>query len=90
MVANDHIFGLKWSGGLTEERVLSLLSHLPAGLTEMYFHPATVRTDNLKSLMPMYRHVEELQALTSQAVRQAVKASSIQLVTFGHMVGQRT
>jgi predicted glycoside hydrolase/deacetylase ChbG (UPF0249 family) len=89
MVVNDHMFGERWSGGMTETRVLGLLSHLPAGLTEMYFHPATVRTDNLKSLMPVYRHVEEFHALTSQAVRQSVKDNCIQLVTFGYIAGQR-
>lgn len=85
MVVNDHVLGLLWSGAMTEGRVLSLLSHLPGGLTEMYFHPASARTDTLKSLMPMYRHVEELQALTSEAVRQTVKDGGIQLVTFGQM-----
>ena len=75
---------------MTEGRVLGLLAHLPAGLTEMYFHPASARTDKLKELMPAYRHIEELQALTSQAVRQAVKDGGIQLVAFGQMVGQGT
>jgi hopanoid biosynthesis associated protein HpnK len=90
MIVNDHILGLHWSGAMTEGRVLGLLSHLPAGLTEMYFHPANARTDKLKSLMPGYRHIEELQALTSHAVRQAVKDGCIQLVTFGQLAGQRT
>jgi hypothetical protein len=56
----------------------------------MYFHPANARTDKLKSLMPDYRQIEELQALTSQAVRQVVKDGGIRLATFGQMVGQRT
>jgi hypothetical protein len=90
MLVNDHILGLLWSGAMTEGRVLGLLAHLPAGLTEMYFHPANVRTDKLKSLMPDYRQIEELQALTSQAVRQVVKDGGIRLATFGQMVGQRT
>jgi hopanoid biosynthesis associated protein HpnK len=90
MLVNDQMLGLHWSGAMTEGRVLGLLAHLPPGLTEMYFHPANARTDKLKSLMPDYRQIEELQALTSQAVRQVVKDGGIRLATFGQMVGQRT
>ena len=90
MVVNDQMLGLHWSGAMTESRVLGLLSNLPVGLTEMYFHPAKARTDRLQSLMPSYRHVEEFQALTSPAVRQAVHDGGIQLVTFGHVVRQWT
>ena len=41
---NDHIFGLAWSGGMVEARILGLIPHLPDGVSEIYFHPATRRT----------------------------------------------
>ncbi|HLY58310.1 MAG TPA: hopanoid biosynthesis-associated protein HpnK, partial [Stellaceae bacterium] len=33
-VANDHVFGLAWTGGMTEERLLSLIPRLPDGTSE--------------------------------------------------------
>jgi hypothetical protein len=41
LVSNDHVFGIAWSGAMVEERVLGLLPHLPPGVSEIYFHPAT-------------------------------------------------
>src|SRR5947208_15982364 len=38
--ANDHVFGLAWSGAMVEERILRLIPYLPEGISEMYFHPA--------------------------------------------------
>src|SRR6185312_4548286 len=35
---NDNIFGLAWSGAMTEDRLLSLIPHLPEGLNELYCH----------------------------------------------------
>jgi len=85
MTVNDAVFGLQWSGAMTEDRVLRLIQHLPPGLTELYFHPATLRSDKLKRLMPDYQHVGEFQTLTSPKVKQAVADLGIQLVTFGQV-----
>ena len=59
----DHVFGIGWSGHMTEARVRSLLRHLPPGSSEIYFHPATERDPVLQSLMPGYDHVAEFDAL---------------------------
>jgi hopanoid biosynthesis associated protein HpnK len=71
MRGNDQVFGLAWSGAMTEARVAGLLGHLPDGTSEIYFHPATRRTPALERAMPEYRHVEEFQALLSPRVRAA-------------------
>jgi hopanoid biosynthesis associated protein HpnK len=63
LATSDHVFGLKWSGHMTEERIRRLLRHLPEGSAEIYFHPATYRDDHLKRLMPGYEHEAELAAL---------------------------
>ena len=62
---NDHVFGLAWSGGMVEERILRLIAHLPDGVSEIYFHPAVERSPPLVAAMPGYRHAEELAALIS-------------------------
>jgi len=65
LVANDQVFGIKWSGHMRAERIKLLLEKLPQGSSEIYFHPATYRDEILKTLMPDYEHEAELNALLS-------------------------
>lgn len=72
MAANDHVFGLGWTGQFDAARLLRLIPRLPEGDVEIYFHPASGRDDVIERLMPGYRHAAELAALTSPAVRAAL------------------
>jgi len=85
MSANDHLFGLSWTGAMTEARLISLLAHLPAGVSEIYFHPASARTAKLEQSMPGYRHVEELSALTSPAIASVLAAAGIATTSFSKL-----
>lgn len=85
LVVNDHVFGLAWSGGMVEERLLGLIPHLPDGVSEIYFHPATERTPALVKAMPDYRHREELAVLLNPAVRARIEALGIDLVGYGDL-----
>ncbi len=67
LTSTDHVFGLKWSGHMTADRVTTLLRHLPPGSSELYFHPATHRDTTLTRLMPDYQHEAELTALLAAA-----------------------
>jgi len=71
---NDHCFGIGWSGGMTTERVLTLLAHLPEGVSEIYFHPAARRDAALERLMPGYGHEAELAALCDARVARVLAA----------------
>jgi hypothetical protein len=75
MGCTDQVFGIAWTGAMTEARVLALLARLPAGDSEIYFHPAAGRDPPLDRFMPAYRHEEELAALLSPAVRAALAAA---------------
>lgn len=75
----DQVFGLRWTGEVTADRVAALLSHLPDGVSELYTHPATGPYDGSA---PGYRYRGELEALTSPAVRRAVDAERIDLGRF--------
>ncbi|MBI3514889.1 MAG: hopanoid biosynthesis-associated protein HpnK [Proteobacteria bacterium] len=86
---NDQLFGLAWSGAVTEPRVLGLLEHLPAGVSELYCHPAIARDAALEAEMPGYRHVEEFAALVSPAVRARVDALGIALIGFADLAETR-
>ncbi|HTU53096.1 MAG TPA: hopanoid biosynthesis-associated protein HpnK [Acetobacteraceae bacterium] len=74
MRAPDAVFGLRWSGQMDAARVKALAPHLPAGLSELYFHPAVRREPPLRDLMPGYRQEAELAALLDPEVRTALEA----------------
>jgi hopanoid biosynthesis associated protein HpnK len=67
---NDHVFGLRHSGGMDEAVMLDILRELPDGLSEVYLHPAS--HGHITESMATYRHADELAALLSPRVRQAI------------------
>ena len=69
---NDHMFGLAWSGHMLKPHLLRLAPLLPAGLSEIYFHPATSKDATLTRLMPDYEHAGELATLLDDEVRAAL------------------
>ena len=69
----DQVFGNGWSGAMTAERMSALMSDLPAGVTEIYTHPATA--GGFKGAAAHYRYSDELLALKSDAVAAALRAS---------------
>jgi hopanoid biosynthesis associated protein HpnK len=85
LAANDHVFGLAWSGAMVEERVLGLLPHLPDGTSEIYFHPAAKRTQPFLAAMPGYRQREELAALLSPRLRRCITECGISLTTYSEL-----
>jgi chitin disaccharide deacetylase len=87
--ANDHVFGLAWSGGMVEERILRLIAHLPEGVSEIYFHPAVESSPPLVAAMPGYRHVEEFATLLSPMVRREIAEHGIGLVSYGDLAAER-
>ncbi|AQS86825.1 sugar phosphotransferase system protein [Neoasaia chiangmaiensis NBRC 101099] len=82
MTTNDWCFGIAWSGHMSAGRVSTLIGHLPPGLSEIYFHPATARNGQLSTLMPDYDHVGELDALTHPMFRQAVERADVECVSW--------
>ena len=67
---NDHVFGLRHSGGMDEAVMLDILRDLPDGLSEVYLHPAS--HGHITESMADYRHADELAALLSPRVRQTI------------------
>lgn len=80
---NDHIFGLYDSGRMTPARVARFLDHLPAGVSELYCHPATKRwpgtTDNLPD---NYLCVEEFNALADPERRAQLERLGVRRIAF--------
>jgi chitin disaccharide deacetylase len=75
----DQVFGLAWSGAMTQARLAGLIAHLPDGVSEIYAHPATASV--FPGSAPGYRYQEELAALRSPELRRQIEAAG--LVTGG-------
>jgi len=77
----DQVFGLAWSGAVTEARLVALLEHLPPGTSEIYLHPATA--DSFPGAAVGYRYTDEFAALTAPRVVSAIAAHDIALRGYG-------
>lgn len=86
---NDHVFGFNDTGRMTEERVVRFLGELPDGATEMYFHAATRRWPGIARDLAAYRLEDELAALTSPRVGEALRASGAQPIAFRDLADAR-
>jgi len=69
---NDSVFGIAASGAMSEGRFLEILARLPGGCTEIYLHPASRSGSAIAPSMAQYAHEQELAALLSPRVRQAL------------------
>jgi chitin disaccharide deacetylase len=81
MVVPDAVFGLAWSGAMTSGRIASLLQRLPAGVVEIYTHPAAANV--FAGQAPGYRYTDELAALTDPECIAAVRKCGYRLGGFG-------
>ncbi|MDA8360995.1 MAG: hopanoid biosynthesis-associated protein HpnK [Gammaproteobacteria bacterium] len=71
---NDYVFGLRKSGAVEETEVVDAMTRLPAGISEVYFHP---------SMDP--QGLGELAALLSPRVRAAFEQGGVERVSFGEL-----
>jgi chitin disaccharide deacetylase len=81
----DHVFGLKWSGQITKYRLLNLIRGLPAGVSEIYLHPATGHYEGDAS---GYGYRDELAALIDPDVIAACRTRFVKLGAFGDLLPQ--
>jgi hypothetical protein len=83
LITADRVFGLSWSGAMTEERIAGLLEKLPPGRTEIYTHPAT--SAGHEGAARDYRYAEELAALLSWRCREAIRRSGAAVGGYGDL-----
>lgn len=86
---NGYVYGLRDTGRMGSARVLALLQALPAGVTEMYFHPATRRWDGIDPVLDGYALEDEFAALIDPAVVAAVRGPGIEAITFADLAAAR-
>ena len=86
LMTNDSVYGIRYSGHMTTDRVVSMLRELPEGVTEMYFHPATGPWAGIDPQIAAYDFAGETDALTSADVRTALAASGARLTTYSEIL----
>jgi chitin disaccharide deacetylase len=82
LVFNDQLFGLLNDGRLTEKYLLGLVPRLQPGVTEIYLHPALYADPELRRWAPQYHRQEELAALLSPRLPEALAAAGVELTDF--------
>ncbi len=75
LMAPDHVFGLRWSGAMTTTRLAGLIRNLPAGLNEIYLHPAM--RGGFDGAAQGYLYEEEFAALVAPEVVMAASAPDL-------------
>ena len=85
LIYNDHLFGLLNDGRLTEGYLLGLVPHLRPGITEIYLHPALYPDQELRRWGPGYQRQEELSALLSPRLKEALAAGGVEVMDFREM-----
>ena len=78
---NDFVVGIAKTGAMDEAVLLDAIAHLPAqGVGEIYCHPAVAAEPGegaITASMQRYRHADELAALVSPRVAQALAAAGV-------------
>jgi hopanoid biosynthesis associated protein HpnK len=83
LACNDYLFGIADTGRMTADLVLRLLEHLPPGVSEFHFHPAT---GPWPAMPPGAQPEAELSALTDGRVARTLQERGIRSTTF-HELG---
>lgn len=81
----DRVFGLAWSGRMTEARLEGLIRNLPPGCTEIYTHPAT--SGDFDGAAKRYAYADELAALLSARCHEAIRNSAAMVCGYSDIVG---
>lgn len=79
LACNDHFFGKNDAGAIDEALLLRLVERLPEGVTELGLHPATHTWHGPHSPPPHWRQGDEVAALASPRLRQAIAERGIAL-----------
>ncbi|MCB7128791.1 MAG: hopanoid biosynthesis-associated protein HpnK [Candidatus Brocadiales bacterium] len=80
----DRVYGLLQSGDMNAGFVSSLITDMPEGVSEMYFHPCITPCAEYSRWMPGYHPEEELGVLTDRGkkIGELLRSNSIRLADY--------
>lgn len=82
---NEFLFGMTDSGSMTANLVLRIVRNLPQGVTEVCFHPATRRCEEIDRTMPAYKHEDEFKGLISETTAHALQTAGLKPIAFSDL-----
>jgi hopanoid biosynthesis associated protein HpnK len=82
---NDYALGVNEAGAMSGRRVLEMFDRLPDGVTEIFFHPATGAFAGADEGTERFQWREELDALTSPALKAAIERPGTRSVVYGEL-----
>lgn len=85
VAVNDTFFGKTDDGFITEDLLVRLAGNLPGGVTELGLHPATETWGGEHCPPAHWRQADELAALTSPRVREAIERRDIALIRWADL-----
>ncbi len=83
--SNDYLFGLGHSGHMTVENTLDLLSKIPEGVSELYFHPAVRNLPGARPHDDINGSAMEFETLIDQKIKNALDQFDIKTTTFSDL-----
>ena len=83
--STDTIFVNFYDEGATSEGLLEILSKVPEGTTEIMCHPGYVDDAFAKESVYNFQRERELKILTDLAIKEAIRAHNIELITFADL-----
>jgi hopanoid biosynthesis associated protein HpnK len=86
IVASDRVYGMHQTGHVDEAYLLHVIARLPAGVSEVYAHPATGQAAVMAGYQDGYDHAGEVAGLTSARVRGALERAGVTLTTYRDLV----
>jgi len=81
----DRFVSSFYDGGATQDEILRLINETSDGTTEIMCHPGYVDEAFAKESVYNFQRERELKILTDPAIKQAIQANNIQLVTFADL-----
>lgn len=82
---NNSFFGKNDAGAVTEPMLAEMIAALPAGVTEAGLHPAQGHWPGPHNLPADWHPANELAALTSRALREALAANEVELIRWADL-----
>jgi chitin disaccharide deacetylase len=81
----DRFISSFYDDGATRDEIMCLISELPEGTTEIMCHPGYVDDAFAKESVYNFQRERELKILTDPAIKQAIQANGIELITFAEL-----
>lgn len=87
ILCNDHFWGMLYGGNFNERRMMHIVDRIRDGVTEFMCHPSADAAALDRAFHWGYHGEDELKALLSKAIQDALKKNEIELISYRALAG---